>query len=71
MGKETPITGIATGSLAVAIAICSAMLLYNNKNPGNGNKCWQRRRKKKIDKKQKQTKINKEQTVKFKLEIEN
>lgn len=41
MGIEIPAT--ETGSLALAIAICSAMLLYSSKNPGNGNKCWKKK----------------------------
>lgn len=40
IGIAAPISGMATGSLAFAMATCSAILLNINKKPGNGNKCW-------------------------------
>lgn len=40
IGIDVPTSGTAIDSLALAMATCSAILLYINKNPGNGNKCW-------------------------------
>lgn len=39
IGIVAPTNGMATDSLAFAMATCSAMLLYIKRNPGNGSKC--------------------------------
>lgn len=53
IGIDVPMNGMPTGSLAFAIVICSEMLLYIKRNPGNGSKCWkksiQRQEKQKLD----------------------
>lgn len=46
IGNDTPTMGMAIGSLADAIFICSMMLSYNIRNPGNGNRCYKNKTKK-------------------------